>query len=60
MADVINSYIKHETSVPGYNWLYMKGATFVKGKNEIFPIPLSQIDLSVVNGVPVLKQNPNY
>ena len=60
MADAINAYIKHETSVPGYNWLYMNGATFVKGKNEIYAIPLSQIDLSVVDGTPILHQNPNY
>ncbi|MVN78637.1 RagB/SusD family nutrient uptake outer membrane protein [Hymenobacter sp. HMF4947] len=32
------------------------GKTFVKGKNEIFPIPQSQIDLS--GGV--LTQNPGY
>lgn len=60
MADIINDYIQHETSISGYNYLYMNGAKFQKGKNEIFPIPLSQIDLSVVDGVPVLKQNPGY
>lgn len=60
MANVINAYVQHETNIPGYNYLYMNGAKFTKGKNEIFPIPLSQIDLSVVNGTPVLKQNPNY
>ncbi|MEO8764495.1 MAG: RagB/SusD family nutrient uptake outer membrane protein [Ginsengibacter sp.] len=60
MADAINAYIQHETSVPSYNWLYMNGATFVKGKNEIYAIPLTQIDLSVVDGAPILHQNPNY
>lgn len=60
MANIINAYIQHETSRPGYNYLYMNGATFVKGKHELFPIPLTQIDLSVVDGAPVLKQNPNY
>jgi len=35
------------------------GATFVAG-HEYFPIPQNQIDLSRVNGVSVLKQNPGY
>ncbi|MDV3309639.1 MAG: RagB/SusD family nutrient uptake outer membrane protein [Cyclobacteriaceae bacterium] len=33
---------------------------FSPGKNEHFPIPQNQIDLSTVNGVSVLKQNPGY
>jgi len=60
MADLLSSYIDHETTIPGYNFGYMIGAKFTKGKNEIYPIPQAQIDLSVVNGVPTLKQNPNY
>ncbi|HTF29828.1 MAG TPA: RagB/SusD family nutrient uptake outer membrane protein [Flavitalea sp.] len=60
MADVLNAYILHETTIPGYNFGYMVGAKFTKGKNEIYPIPQAQIDLSVVDGVPLLKQNPNY
>ncbi|MET6996005.1 RagB/SusD family nutrient uptake outer membrane protein [Chitinophaga defluvii] len=60
MADVLNAYIKHETTIPGYNFAYMVGAKFTKGKNELYPIPQAQIDLSVVNGKPLLKQNPNY
>lgn len=60
MADVLNAYINHETSIPGYNFNYMVGAKFTKGKNEIYPIPQAQIDLSVVDGVPTLVQNPNY
>lgn len=60
MADVLNSYIQHETSIPGYNFEYMKGAKFTKGKNEIYPIPQAQIDLSVENGASMLKQNPGY
>jgi starch-binding outer membrane protein, SusD/RagB family len=35
-------------------------AVFTKGKNEIYPIPQIQIDLSKVGNTPVLKQNPNY
>ena len=39
------------------NWL---SGEFIKNKHEYFPIPLGQIDLSVVNGAPVLEQNPGY
>lgn len=60
MANVLNAYVQHETTIPGYDFTYMKGATFKKGKSELYPIPQAQIDLSVVNGQPVLKQNPNY
>ncbi len=60
MANILNAYVKHETSIPGYDFTYMKGATFKKGKNELYPIPQAQIDLSVVDGNSVLKQNPNY
>ncbi len=60
MADVLNNYIYHETHIPGYNYLYMNGASFTKGKNELFPIPQVQIDLSKVNGTSVLKQNTGY
>jgi hypothetical protein len=60
MADVLNAYILHETTIAGYNFNYMVGAKFTKGKNEIYPIPQPQVDLSVVNGTPKLKQNPNY
>jgi hypothetical protein len=60
MANLLNAYVKHETSIAGYDFTYMKGATFKKGKSELYPIPQAQIDLSVVNGNSVLKQNPNY
>ncbi|AKD55464.1 RagB/SusD family nutrient uptake outer membrane protein [Spirosoma radiotolerans] len=60
MATTLNNYVKHETSIPGYDFTYMKGATFTKGKNELYPIPQAQIDLSVTGGAPVLKQNPGY
>jgi len=55
MADVLNAYIQHETTIPGYNFDYMVGAKFTKGKNEIYAIPQTQIDLS-----PILVQNPGY
>jgi starch-binding outer membrane protein, SusD/RagB family len=60
MSDVLNAYILHETSIPGYNFEYMKNAQFVQGKNELFPIPQSQIDLSMEKGSPTLVQNPGY
>lgn len=60
MADVLNAYIQHETHIPGYNFEYMNGATFTKGKNEIYPIPQAQIDLSRQNGASTLIQNLGY
>ena len=39
---------------------YIKDIDFTAGKNERFPIPQSQIDLSVVDGETVLKQNSGY
>lgn len=60
MADVLNAYIEHETSTPGYYFGYMIGAKFTKGRKEIFPIPQDAIDLSIKNGAPTLVQNPNY
>ncbi|MEO6869303.1 MAG: RagB/SusD family nutrient uptake outer membrane protein [Ginsengibacter sp.] len=60
MEKVLDSYIQHELNVPKFNPVIYKGATFKKGKNEIYPIPQIQIDLSVVGNSPVLKQNANY
>jgi hypothetical protein len=60
MANVLNAYIQHETHIPGYTFQYMNGATFTKGKNELYPIPQVQIDLSRKDGSSTLKQNPNY
>ena len=60
MADVLNAYIQHETHISGYNFEYMNGAVFAKGKNEIYPIPQDQIDLSFQNGASTLIQNPGY
>lgn len=40
--------------------LYLQGK-FIKGKNELFPIPQVEIDRCVTpEGVSVLKQNPNW
>ncbi|MGZ5252796.1 MAG: RagB/SusD family nutrient uptake outer membrane protein [Flavitalea sp.] len=40
--------------------LYLRGSKFTPNKNEIFPIPQRQIDLSTVGGTPLLTQNPGY
>lgn len=60
MAKIMNDYIQHEVAVPNFNHYYMVGAKFEQGKNEIYPIPLEQIDLSVKDGKATLKQNPKY
>ena len=61
MATLLNNYLKYEAAVPKYfNQDYMKGAFFTKGKNELYPIPQAQIDLSTKEGAPTLKQNPGY
>jgi hypothetical protein len=48
---VLNAYLAKESVKRSY----LKGATFVKGKSEYFPIPQAQIDIM---GASVLKQNP--
>ncbi|HEU5146393.1 MAG TPA: RagB/SusD family nutrient uptake outer membrane protein, partial [Chryseosolibacter sp.] len=60
-AAVHNTLMQREAVVPGYNPAsnYKQGV-FVKGKHELFPIPLQQIELMEVNGASVLQQNPNY
>ncbi len=57
VADVVlNAYAAHEKDVvPVY-----LGAHFTKDKNEIFPIPQSQIDALAGTGTAYLKQNPGY
>lgn len=60
MSDILNTYIGFETSIPNYNFDYMIGAQFTKGKNELYPIPQEQIDLQMENGESVLKQNAGY
>jgi starch-binding outer membrane protein, SusD/RagB family len=50
--DVLNKYVEREKS----KRTYLQTVFFTTGKNEYFPIPQSQIDLSQGN----LIQNPNY
>lgn len=55
-AEYINDYLNVEkTRLP-----HLAGASFTAGKHEYFPIPQQEIELSSVNGVPMLKQNPGY
>ncbi|MBK0378638.1 RagB/SusD family nutrient uptake outer membrane protein [Mucilaginibacter segetis] len=56
MAAQINSYLDHENHVPNFPILLIKGAVFTAGKNELFPIPQAQIDITQGN----IKQNPGY
>lgn len=53
---VMNAYFATEGNKRGY----LKGSTFVKGKNEYFPIPQDQIIQSSISNAPTLKQNPGY
>jgi starch-binding outer membrane protein, SusD/RagB family len=53
----INEYLQKEQT----SRTYLNGYVFIKGKNEYFPIPQAQIDLSVdAHGVQHLHQNPGY
>ncbi|MCE7042596.1 RagB/SusD family nutrient uptake outer membrane protein [Dyadobacter sp. CY312] len=54
--ETLNAYIQYESKITSD----ITGGKFVKGKNEYYPIPQSQIDLSTRGGVSSLKQNPNY
>lgn len=59
MANVLNAYLAHENNLtlePKFPALLLKSAKFVAGKNELFPIPQGQID--VTHGT--IKQNPGY
>ncbi len=55
-ADVLNQYLAKES----LKRVYLKGATFTKGKNEFFPVPQEAIDRSYTGGTPTLKQDPSY
>ncbi len=52
----INDYYAFE----GQKLNDIKTGRWTTGKNEYFPIPLGQIDVSKVGDKPTLKQNPNY
>ncbi|RBL92845.1 RagB/SusD family nutrient uptake outer membrane protein [Chitinophaga flava] len=53
---VLNAYFAFEGQITQD----VQGGHFTKGKNEYFPIPQRQIDLTLKDGKPVLKQNDNF
>jgi starch-binding outer membrane protein, SusD/RagB family len=53
---VINDYLTVEQT----RRTYLRGAKFVKGKHEYFPIPNQEILNSAKDGQPTLKQNPGF
>lgn len=55
-SEVINHYLQ----VEGTKMSYLNGRTFTKGQNEIWPIPQTQIDISISEGKPSLTQNTGY
>lgn len=56
MAAILNRYATFTKQfIP-----YFNGVSFTQGKNEIFPIPQSQIDIENKTGKIYLKQNPGY
>jgi len=62
MAGLENSFIKQETTWPPQNGAHavtnavLVGHTFTKGTNELWPIPVNEVDISAGP----LKQNPGY
>jgi hypothetical protein len=52
----LNSFFSYESKIT----TDLAGGKFTNGKNNYYPIPQFQIDMSVVNGAPKLKQNPGY
>jgi hypothetical protein len=55
-AETLNKY----NAVEATKRVYKKGANFVKGKHEFFPIPQEAIDRSEKDGKPTLIQDPAY
>lgn len=63
----LNTYLKYVSGRPTNGWTppvnkrnFLVNANFTAGKNEYFPIPQNQIDLSSKDGTPTLKQNPGF
>ncbi|MBS0031319.1 RagB/SusD family nutrient uptake outer membrane protein [Chitinophaga sp. 22321] len=52
----LNAFITYESAIT----TDLRGGHFTKGKNEYFPVPQRQIDLTIIGGERVLDQNPNY
>ncbi|SMO54976.1 RagB/SusD family nutrient uptake outer membrane protein [Fodinibius sediminis] len=54
----LEDFYQYEGGELGFN--DFSGASFTEGKNEYYPIPQTQIDITSVNGEPTLEQNPGY
>lgn len=52
----LNKYFSYESTIT----TDIRGGRFVAGKNDYFPIPQRQIDLSTSSGKSTLTQNPGY
>ena len=52
----LNAYFQYQNTVT----TDLRSGKYVKGKNDYYPIPQRQIDLSASGGSPVLKQNAGY
>jgi hypothetical protein len=52
----LNAYFKYQNTVT----TDLGSGKYIKGKNDYYPIPQRQIDLSASGGSPVLKQNSGY
>jgi len=55
-ATTLNNYFQFESQYT----TDVVGGKFTANKNEYWPIPLNQIDLTTVNGKPTLTQNQGY
>ncbi|WP_370647517.1 RagB/SusD family nutrient uptake outer membrane protein [Rhodohalobacter sp. 614A] len=56
--DEINDFMDYEGAF--FPASYLNEGHFTSNKNEYFPIPQRQIDLSATGGTPMLQQNPGY
>jgi len=54
----INNFMDFEEALVPSS--YLRDGRFTGGKNEYFPIPQRQLDLSVTGGEAVMTQNPGY
>jgi hypothetical protein len=52
----LNAFFSYEKNIVST----FGAAKFTTGKNEYYPIPQDQVDLSKVGGTPSLLQNPGY
>ncbi len=55
-AQTLNAYFAFEGAITPD----VKDGRFTQGKNEVYPIPLRQIDMTTINGTSPLRQNPGY